>query len=205
VRSRSKTWVRLGWATSLAAVALVYVLRDRSYLRADVLTLFALFDCLQGVVSADGLTQWVFSNVPTGRSWSWSHSSRAETTLPFYMLNRPPSRVPPESFQVQMDSPARAFCASTAILAPKESGFGFASIGGRQSLLPNTHAFVVTVPHWFVMVLVSIWPSRQLLLLARSRRRSHRGQCRQCGYDLRATPDRCPECGTVPKLHWRRS
>jgi hypothetical protein len=53
---------------------------------------------------------------------------------------------------------------------------------------------------------ISIVPSMLIVvfdneaaLLKRRRNRLKRGQCVRCGYDLRATPERCPECGAIPK------
>jgi hypothetical protein len=48
-------------------------------------------------------------------------------------------------------------------------------------------------PCWPVVVVTAVLPVRRLLV---ARRRAKAGCCHVCGYNLQATPDRCPECGT---------
>jgi hypothetical protein len=56
--------------------------------------------------------------------------------------------------------------------------------------------FELYLPHWFVALACAVLPARWLAL-AHRRRRGPAMACATCGYDLRATPERCPECGTV--------
>ena len=53
-------------------------------------------------------------------------------------------------------------------------------------------------PYWLIVVLSSVLPFCQLISFARKHRPRNNGTCcLQCGYDLRASTDRCPECGTA--------
>jgi hypothetical protein len=52
------------------------------------------------------------------------------------------------------------------------------------------------LPWWFLTLVPAAGFAAGLRSLRRRRVREA-GLCPACGYDLRATPDRCPECGTV--------
>ena len=57
----------------------------------------------------------------------------------------------------------------------------------------------VMVPHWSLVLVTAALPARAVMRARRRRRAAREGAnpCPSCGYDLRATPDRCPECGTA--------
>jgi hypothetical protein len=51
------------------------------------------------------------------------------------------------------------------------------------------------VPHWCLAIVTGILPAVWAAMAFRRRRVAAAGLCPTCGYDLRASPDRCPECG----------
>ena len=74
-------------------------------------------------------------------------------------------------------------------------------LGVRDLVKPSEfHQKILSVPYWLLLAILvapfvfhrlDVWLRRQ-----RERDIARIGLCPVCGYDLRATPGRCPECGT---------
>src|SRR5687768_13279187 len=78
-------------------------------------------------------------------------------------------------------------------------GVKLASTNGP--VLPGSYGYDsgLSLPFSWLLVLTAILPACFIATFISHRRRlrAQSGLCRICGYDLRATPGRCPECGAT--------
>ena len=63
---------------------------------------------------------------------------------------------------------------------------------------PTYWGFRAGMPHWLPVVVFALAPAVRWTRERRRLVRVREGRCTSCGYDLRASPERCPECGASP-------
>jgi hypothetical protein len=58
---------------------------------------------------------------------------------------------------------------------------------------------IIKIPLWPIALVTGVLPTLRFQRYRRERRAWLGGHCAHCGYDLRASPERCPECGTTAR------
>jgi hypothetical protein len=102
---------------------------------------------------------------------------------------------PSARYAAPQDNPTWSFCGIYA--AESLSFFNVALIDINK---PDAVTKYFGVPDWLIAGFLMLPPFLWLHGFLKRRRQHRLGHCAKCGYDLRATPDRCPECGATRKM-----
>jgi hypothetical protein len=88
-----------------------------------------------------------------------------------------------------------------ALSTARTEGFERAGLGwrhGRKTWNVGTMSDerLLFLPCWLLVLVFAALPFNWCRSAMRRRQKARVGLCPKCGYDLRESPDRCPECGT---------
>jgi hypothetical protein len=167
------------------AVGWVWV---RSHYHSDVLGIFLHRGTAQGLMSDRGRAVMFFTNISLGDARAYTYDHLA---------------MPNEEF-----TDLRALLYETPPLPVKVSGIQLGASGPDAFGLPGAKYHFIIVPMWMLAALAGVPLFMGLRTFWVRRRWGMPGVCGGCGYDLRASSGRCPECGwaipvvegTAPKM-----
>jgi hypothetical protein len=205
--SRARISVDLATTLSLACSLFAIVLWLRGYVVIDRFT-YASARLHRAVAGGGGLFLESFTLVREDGNWRNPAAPTTRTTQ--HYSTWPPARRSLADPRLQVvasyERPVllqaawgpdlnRALPHLTNLTVPRQQTFD--NVTGAKT----TYALVghrLWLPYWLLTLTTAALPAGRLLAHLRRRRRAARNTCATCGYDLRATPDRCPECGTIP-------
>ncbi len=189
---------------SLVMCVAVCVLWVRSYLHTDefiwareggTLTWLTFFDGMANVQTADG---W-----PNDEPFQWYRDGKGGPKRPCIVTRGLPIFRPLEWHRLGISV---YFLAGASIDRSLDGRAVWETLEGNTephsvlSPAPLKHRLIF-VPMPWLAVSTSLFPVGWLMACAipylARRQRKRLGRCLTCGYDLRATSDRCPECGTA--------
>jgi hypothetical protein len=178
--------------------------------------LFTLCSAVSGVFLIGVLAIWARSYF---RVDGVIYQPRIDNVLHLYRVSWVRGRLSMGMFAAEPSATSRLFWYSfvpnrVGAAAPDPDEFHFLGVrllsrtenvwdhsASRATSLPSytkVREIGVSLPCWQAAVLSACLPVNWLLRRRRrqiGRLRLERGQCVRCGYDLRASPGRCPECG----------
>ena len=66
----------------------------------------------------------------------------------------------------------------------------------NRSYVVRSDFGLVMMPYWLILLLIAFPLETRMCSAARAWMRRRSGRCGKCNYDVRESPDVCPECGT---------
>lgn len=169
---------RLPFATAASIVLLagLSALASTSVRRCQILGFYSPAGRLQGLAAGRARILLFFSEIPFGAEYGWTARHASLT---------------PDEYEACVVAP----------LYDSGKKWQFLGVGLAHALIApvpgeNWHYSIVAIPYWLILLPLLLLPSRAVRNQYARRCRARAGRCLGCGYDLRQSPDRCPECGS---------